>query len=649
MTDTAGHRSATSLLLLGALGVVYGDIGTSPLYAVSETFFGHFHIPTTPDNVFGAISLIFWALTIVISVKYVGLIMCADNNGEGGIFALWALITNNQRSPKTKQRIPSWIGAGIAVPILIGACLLYGDGMITPAISVLSAVEGLQVVTPAAQPYVVPVTLLILASLFSIQKRGSRSLGWLFGPVMLIWFVAIALLGVLQILKHPEVIKALNPVYAVNLLAHYKLSSVYILGAVVLCVTGGEALYADMGHFGHRAIGQSWLGIVFPCLLLNYFGQGAVLLSGQPIANNHVFYAVCPAMLMIPMVILATVATIIASQALISGAFSMTQQAIALGVFPRLKIIHTNPEVRGQIYVPFINFLLFIGCVTLVLGFRSSGNLAAAYGLAVTGTMVITTLSFFVVTHYVLQWKLRWILPVFLVLFAVDLSFFFSNLMKFSSGGYVPVIIGLAFFLVMDNWRWGRQWLSAAYQRRFGTHELTVEALIEKKRQHTDPISSVSLVVMASRPVLTIKDTVPPVMAAHYKSWKILPKHLIFFSVFQENTPFIPEAGRTTAQILSQGEEGTIASVQTHYGYMEQPNVRAVLAELKNSQQIKIPRDPKKWLVLIGMERFITPGKSLRERGRLLFFSRLNRLSKPITDYFGLETDSSLAIETINI
>ena len=643
------NRRLKPALLIGALGVVYGDIGTSPLYTISETFFGHYKMPMTAQNIMGAVSLVFWSLMLVVTVKYIGLIMRADNNGEGGIFALMGLISQHERTHGKASKIPAWLGSHIIVPIIMGACLLYGDGMITPAISVLSAVEGLKVVTPAAGNLVIPITVAILLGLFALQKRGTRSVGGMFGPVMLLWFVTIGALGLWRALEHPRIFLALNPEYAVRMLLAHKFYSFFILGAVVLCVTGSEALYADMGHFGRRIISRSWMFLVFPSLCLNYLGQGAVLFTQKNIPGNHVFYALCPPWMTVPMVLLATVATIIASQALISGAYSLTQQAIALGVFPRLKVVHTNPEIRGQIYVPFINFILLLGCIWLVIGFKTSGALAAAYGIAVTGTMAVTTLAFAVIAKYLWGWKNRYVWPIFIIFFGIDLTFFGSNLLKFKAGGYIPIVIGLLLFLVMDSWRWGRRWLSKAYQEKLANYDMTVEEIIHNKRQIMNPVASISLVVMSSRPVLSLHDKIPPVLAVHFHNWKRLPKHLIFFSVIQSGIPFADENKRYQVTVLEETKEGTVVSVQANYGYMEQPNVRSILAQLKVDKQIKIPQDPDKWLILIGVELFISQGRTPWERFRIGLFSRINRLSKPVTDYFGLETDSGVAMETINV
>jgi KUP system potassium uptake protein len=636
--------------MIGALGVVYGDIGTSPLYAVTETFFGHHPLDHTPENIFGAVSLFFWALMLVITFKYVMLIMRADNNGEGGIFALLGLIRQHERKNGRGSRLPERLGTGIVVGILVGAAFLYGDGMITPAISVLSAVEGLEVILPAADAFVIPITLAILASLFLIQRRGTQQVGFLFGPVMVVWFVVIAALGVYRLWDHPQIFGAVNPWHAFRFLAAHGTQSFWVLGAVVLCVTGGEALYADMGHFGRKTISRAWMMMVLPCLCLNYFGQGAMLLSGAPIPRHNVFYSLAPGWAVIPLIVLATVATIIASQALISGAYSMTQQAVALGVFPRVKVIHTNPDIPGQIYMPFINFLLFVGCAWLVLAFRSSGALAAAYGIAVTGTMSVTTLAFAVIARYLWGWRLRYVLPLTVLLFAVDGTFFVSNLLKFVQGGYVPIVIGLVIFLVMDTWRWGRTWMGHVYQKRFAQMSHTIEELIHNKSQFVgDTPNTVSLVVMASRPIVGLADQVPPVMSVHYHNWRRLPKHIIFFSIVQQGTPYVAEKDRLTLVPFEQGKDGTVVSVHVRYGYMEQPNVREVLLDLKQNKRVKIPNEPSKWLILIGAERFVTPGRYWLERWRIAFFARLNRLAKPVTDYFGLEADSGVTIETINV
>ena len=642
-------RTVRAALVVGALGVVYGDIGTSPLYAMTDVFFGRRGIAVNELHALGTASLIFWSLVLVVTIKYVVLILRADNDGEGGIFALLGLLLRRERSETRDggpgRAPPMWL----LTSVLIGAALLYGDGMITPAISVLSAVEGLTVIQPGAQALVVPVTVAILALLFSIQKRGTHRIGWMFGPVMAVWFAVIAVLGVWHILQEPSVLRALNPWYAIKLLRHQGFGSLHLLGSVVLCVTGVEAMYADMGHFGRPAITRAWMFLVFPCLVLNYFGQAAFVVSGRPIPDQNLFFALAPSWGTGLLVGLATVATVIASQALISGAFSLTQQAMALGLFPRLRVVHTNPDVPGQIYLPFINFVLFAGCVGLVLQFRSSTDLAAAYGLAVTGTMVVTTIAFGKVAWRVWGWRLRWLVPLMALILVVDLAFLSSNLLKIADGGYVPLLIGFLVFAVMDTWRWGRQWIGRAYQKRSGSYQLTVASLLAERATRLDPTNSMSLVVMASRPIESPHDQVPPVLAVHFRNWNRVPKHLVFFSVVPVGSPTVPEETRFHVTPFCQDATGTVVSVRACYGYMERPNIRNALVHLKRENRLRIPQEPRKWLILIGAERFVTPGRNVFERLRISLFSRMNRLAKPVTDHFGLESDAGLTIETINV
>jgi KUP system potassium uptake protein len=642
-----GTKTAGIGLLIGALGVVYGDIGTSPLYSVSEVFFGKSGIAATEAHALGTASLVFWALVLVVTVKYVVLIMRADNDGEGGIFAMLGLLLNRHRAGGNGGASvpPGWLVAAV----LVGAALLYGDGMITPAISVLSAVEGLKVVSPAFEPWIVPVTVAILAGLFALQKRGTHRIGWLFGPVMTVWFAVIGILGAWHVAREPSVLAALSPWYALVLLRDQGFHSLHILGSVVLCVTGVEAMYADMGHFGRRAITRAWLFLVFPCLILNYLGQAAFLVGGQPVPNDHLFYALAPSWGTGALVAIATVATVIASQALISGAFSLTQQATSLGLFPRLKVVHTNPDVPGQIYLPFINFVLFLGCVGLVLQFRSSTNLAAAYGLAVTGTMLVTSIVFGKVALRVWHWRLRWLVPVLALIVVVDVSLFSSNLLKLADGGYVPLLIGFLFLAVMDTWRWGRKWIGLAYQRRSNAYHLKVGDLIADREKSVDPSRSMSLVVMTSRPISKPEDLVPPVLAIHYRNWSRVPRHLVFFSVVNVGSPTVPETDRFKVIELLRDGTGTIVAVHASYGYMEQPDIRRALTRLKRDHRLRIPQEPRKWLILIGAERFVTPGRNFLEKRRISLFSRMNRLAKPVTDYFGLQSDAGLTIETINV
>lgn len=644
------HQNMTLGLWIGTLGVVYGDIGTSPLYAMSEAFFGHYPLSATQENIFGVVSLVFWSLVLVVTVKYVGLILRANNNGEGGIFALLGLLLKHERTHEEPVKTTAFFRSRnvLLAVILIGASLLYGDGIITPAISVMSAVEGLSIALPAAKSFQLPVTVSVLIGLFMIQKRGTHRIGWLFGPIMAIWFILIATLGTVQIAQYPQILAGLNPWYAFVLARQHGWQVMFVLGSVVLCVTGVEAMYADLGHFGRTAITRSWSFIVLPCLLLNYFGQGAFMLSGKPVLENHLFYALAPGFLMLPTVIMATMATVIASQALISGAFSLTQQAIALGLFPRIRIVHTNPNIPGQIYLPFINSALLVGCIWLVLAFENSTNLAAAYGLAVTGTMTATTIVFSVVGVSIFKWRKRWFLPLLAVILLIDLAFLGSNLLKFSSGGYVPILIGFAVFIIMDTWRWGRQMIGRAYQERLKSYHLSVQDIVDQPHE-TGSMSSVSVVVMASRPIVHLNDFVPPVLVVHYANWRQLPKHIVFLSILQTGQPYEPDDERYQAVTFVRSDKRTVISVQAKYGYMEQPNIRQALIELKQKNMVKLPLEPKRWLVLVGAERFITPGNTWIEKFRIGLFSRMNRLAKPAIDYFGLATDSAVVAETINV
>ena len=446
------HNQNTFILALSALGVVYGDIGTSPLYAIKECFNGHHALLLNQLNVFGILSLAFCSLTIVVTFKYLTFIMRADNHGEGGIFALLALIPESAKeiSPKTRKFV---ILAG-----LLGASLLYGDGVITPTISVLSAVEGLEVATEAAKPITVPLTCVILFGLFYFQKFGTEKIGKIFGPIMIFWFTSLAVLGLIQIIKYPTVLHSINPIYAYEFFVENQFHAFLVLGSVVLCITGGEALYADMGHFGRRPIQISWFGFVFPALLLNYFGQGALLLS-NPKAVTNPFYSLVPSYLIIPMVVLSTMATVIASQALISGVFSLTKQAVQLGYLPRLNIIHTSEDSEGQIYIPFINKLMMIACLLIVIYFRESSKLASAYGLAVTADMVITSTVFFFVLIKTWNWPVYKALPLVCSFLVFDLMYFSSNLLKFFDGGWFPFTIAMILLNIILIWKDGRDLL----------------------------------------------------------------------------------------------------------------------------------------------------------------------------------------------
>ncbi len=545
-------------LSLGALGVVYGDIGTSPLYALQEAFTGHHSIPPTPDNILGVLSLVFWSLAFVISFKYIGFVMRADNRGEGGILALLALVR-----PRGGRGKGHWVLISIG---LFGAALLYGDGVITPAISVLGAVEGLRVKAPALQHLVIPIAAMILGALFWFQRHGTARIGRFFGPVMIVWFVSIACLGVRGIAMHPGVLAALNPWAAIDLFIRDRLAGFLILGAVVLVVTGGEALYADMGHFGKRPIRVAWFGLALPALLLNYFGQAGMLLETPALAVNP-FYELVPGWFQYPMIVIATFAAIVASQALISGAFSLTRQAVQLGYSPRVTIVHTSHTEVGQIYIPEVNSALGVACILLVLGFRNTSNLAAAYGIAVTGTMIITTLLF----HRVARDRWHWsrlnaglLTGLFLV---VDVAFFSANIVKIEEGGWFPLAVAAAVYTLMTTWKRGRDKLGDIVQQNSLPLSLFLQDIERRKPARVPGIA----VFMTSA-----TGVAPPVLLHHLKHNKVLHERVILMSVITEEVPTVYERDRIESRDLGAG----FFQVIVRTGFMETPNVPAVLRRL---------------------------------------------------------------------
>jgi len=460
--------------------------------------------------------------------------------------------------------------------------------------------------------------------------------------------LVLAVLGLPQIFLHPEVLGALSPLPALNFIFMYGWKTMFFLGAVVLCVTGAEALYADMGHFGRRSITAVWLTLVYPALVINYFGQGARLLSAGEIPNEHLFYSLAPSWALIPLVILSTMATIIASQALISGAFSLTSQATALGVLPRLKTIHTNAKVEGQIYMPFVNLTLLVGCIFLVINFKTSGALAAAYGVAVTGAMVVTTAAFYLLARHQWHWPIYIVGPIGLVLLIIDITFFAANLLKITKGGYIPLVIAVCLFFIMHAWQWGRKRVTHAYAELPG---LTVNELIEAKQNNKEHLLHRSVVVMASRPIFDKSDRIPVALDSFCHKWgSAIPKHVILFNVSFVNKPRVSRTDRYKITILHEDPEiGTVSFVQVFYGYMQTPFIRDVLEELKEKKKIHIPADPSKWLVLVGAERFTSRPRRLLDRIRLAVFRSIMMVSKPVTSYLGLGSDPQVAIETVNI
>jgi KUP system potassium uptake protein len=607
-------RGALLPLALAALGVVYGDIGTSPLYALRECFVGSNALAVTAPNVLGILSLVFWSLTMVVSIKYLMFLMRADNEGEGGILALLALVGPKGSNGAARR-------TGLVLVGLFGAALLYGDGVITPAISVLSAVEGLRVATAAFEPFILPISVVLLVMLFFVQRRGTAGIGAVFGPAMLVWFATIGYLGLVAILtqhpQHESVLSAVNPLHAVRFFAAHGIKAVLALGAVVLCVTGSEALYADMGHFGPRPIRLAWYAVAFPALLLNYFGQGALLLAEGGSVTNP-FYQLAPAWALYPLVALSTVATIIASQALISGAFSLTQQAMQLGYAPRFAIIHTSETAAGQIYMPEINWALMVTCVFLVLGFKSSSNLAGAYGIAVTGTMTVTTMLFYVLTRERWHWsalKAGGLIAVFLLF---DLSFFGANLPKVIEGGWFPLAVGLSAFTVLTTWKHGRWELA----RALAEGGLPLDAFLSDLAAYDLHRVKGTAVFMTSAP-----QGVPPVLLHHVKHNRTLHERVVLLSIAFEKRPEVDDESRIDITDLGQG----FYRVVVRFGFIETPRISHVIALC---QSRGLPLDLMSTTFVLGRETLLLSGRSRMAPWRKRLYAILARNAPSATAYF---------------
>jgi KUP system potassium uptake protein len=553
------RKSSLAGLTLGAIGVVYGDIGTSVLYALKEVF-GSGHVEFTPDNVMGILSIFFWTLTFIISIKYVTLVLRADNNGEGGLVAMLALASSSVRDKPRLRNVLLVVG-------IFGTCLFYGDGVITPAISVLSAVEGLEVVSPNFKKAVIPLTLIILLALFSVQKRGTGGIGKFFGPITLVWFASIAVLGIYHIASNPSILWAISPYYAVKFIVEQPGTTFLILGAVVLCVTGGEALYADMGHFGKKPIRLAWFAVVMPCLTLNYFGQGALLLT-EPEAVKNPFYNMAPDWALIPLVVLATAATVIASQALITGAFSVTKQVIQLGFLPRLQIHHTSEHDTGQIYMPFVNWGLFVVIVLAVVMFKTSSNLAAAYGIAVCTDMLITTILTFFVIRYAWKMPLWLCISATSIFFAVDLAFWSSNLLKLADGGWFPLFIGGMILILMLTWRDGRHLLH---------HKTRDEAMDLRSFLGALFIAPPTRVEGTAVFLTTEDDIVPNALLHNLKHNKVLHVQNLFVTVRSHEVPWIAKDDRVELTDLGHN----CWQVKIHYGFKDDPDVPFALSLLR--------------------------------------------------------------------
>jgi KUP system potassium uptake protein len=614
-------RSEFLGLALGALGVVYGDIGTSPLYTIKECFHGIHAVEPNAANILGVMSLVAWSLTIVISIKYITFMMRADNRGEGGIFALLALVLSADKLKSQQVR-----SAGVFAA-LIGAALLYGDGFITPSISVLSAIEGLEVATDAARSFVVPLTCVVLFLLFLVQRRGTAGIGRVFGPIMMVWFAALSSLGLLHILRNPQILYALNPVYAFGFFAEHHIYGMVVLGSVVLCITGGEALYADMGHFGRKPIRLSWFALVFPALILNYFGQGALLLDHPDLAVNP-FYGMVPRSLLYPMVGLSTIATVIASQAMISGAFSLTRQAAQLGYCPRVTIIHTSEKTEGQIYIPEVNWIMMVVCIGLVLVFKASSGLAGAYGVAVTANMGITSVVYFLVATRTWGWSLRKSVPLVGLFLVFDSLYFGSNLLKFFDGGWFPLAVAALIVLVMTTWKDGR----AELYRRLLASLLPVEAFLNDLATHNIYRVSGTAVFMASSPQFT-----PPSLLHHFKHNRVLHERVLLLTIQVKDYPSVPDEERVRFEELGQG----FHRVLVHYGFMETPNVPHIMRKAFKAGII-----PNLYPIsyYLGRETLITTGNSKVMRWRKGLFAFLSRNSRSASDYFGIPPGSVIEL-----
>ncbi|MFH1659163.1 MAG: potassium transporter Kup [Pseudomonadota bacterium] len=613
------NKQALPAITVAAIGVVFGDIGTSPLYALKEIFNGHHPIPVTPENILGVLSLVFWAIIVLVTIKYVAIIMRADNRGEGGSLALLALVTERAKNPRL-----AWI---VTLLGIFAAALFYGDSMITPAISVLSAVEGLEIITPDLKPYVIPITLGILTGLFFIQKHGTGAVGKLFGPVMVAWFAILAVLGVLQIAHNPAVLLALNPLFAIVFIAEHPGLAFLALGSVVLAVTGGEALYTDMGHFGRFPIRLAWFGFVMPALVLNYFGQGALLLV-DPEAIASPFFHLAPDWALIPMVGLATAATVIASQAVISGAFSVARQSIQMGLLPRMQIIHTSGMEEGQIYVPFTNWSLYLAVVALVIGFKNSSNLAAAYGIAVTGTMLIDTIL--VAFVMVLMWKWNRLLVALIAgsLLVVDIAFFAANAIKIPQGGWFPLAMGIVSFTVLTTWRRGRRMVSDEMAKQSIPMDDFLESIDDVHRIYGTAIFMTSA-----------KDGVPPALLHNLKHNQVLHERVVLVTVQTMPTPHVNDMDRIYLHDMKKGFKRLII----RYGFMESPDVPGALEQCKRFGESFDMMDTTFYLsretIVPSMSRGMLP-----IRARL--FAIMSKNATSASDFFHIPTNRVVELGT---
>ena len=601
--------------VVGVLGIVYGDIGTSPLYALKSSLTHFTDVGVTRTEVLGILSLIFWSLILTVTVKYVALVMRADNNGEGGILALMAVAQRGVVGARLR--------AGLGLVGIAGASLFFGDGVITPAISVLSAVEGLQIVSPEFTRFVLPISVVVIAGLFAVQVRGTGSIGRWFGPVMVVWFVVIAALGLMQIVQHPSILEAVSPHHAVRLCVSHGWLAFVALGSVVLSVTGAEALYADMGHFGARPIRVAWNAFVLPCLVLNYFGQGALVLA-QPSALENPFYLLVPEALRLPMVILATAATVIASQALISGAYSMARQCMQMALLPRMTVLHTSNTEEGQIFLPQINAILAVGVLILVLSFRSSDALASAYGIAVTGTFLCTSVLAMVVFRRRYRWSRFAVVAVFGGLFVVDTVFFAANALKIPEGGWVPLLLGLGIMAMMTSWNRGRELMLARWKQ----DSLPLLSFLRRLPQSRTVRVPGLAVFLTGNP-----DYVPAALLHNLKHNKVLHEHVLFVTVANLDVPEVAAGGRAEVTELAPG----VHRVALRYGFMESPNIPRDLEELGTAGRLHY--DPMQASFFLGREVLVRAMDPKLPRWRLFLFLVMARNAVPVTEFFRIPSD----------
>ena len=609
-----GHApDKIAILALTALGIVFGDIGTSPLYALRECFSGSTGLALTDSNIFGVVSVIFWTLVLIVCVKYVLIVMRADNRGEGGILALMALVIG-MKTGFHKKLYGFFVLLGI-----LGVALLFSDGMITPAITVLTAIEGLTEATPAFKPFIIPLSLIILTGLFLFQSKGTTKVGALFGPVIVVWFMTIGFLGVLEILKQPRILAALNPLCAITFLVHDAAHSFAVLGSVFLAVTGAEVLYADLGHFGRKPIRLALFALVFPCLILNYFGQGAFLLTA-PKSIQNLFYLIVPEKLLYPMIVLSTIAAIIASQAVISGAFSLARQSVQLGFWPRLQIRHTSSSTIGQVYVPFVNWCLMAGVIVLVLMFQTSGNLGAAYGIAVSATMVITTTLILFIARG--KWKIP--LPLLILMGVVFLSidgvFFASNLLKIKSGGWIVLFIAGFIYLFMKTWLDGRKIL----REKVIAQSIDLGAFVQSIQQDPPQRVSRTAVFLAGNPL-----GVPGALLHNLKHNEVLHQHTVILSVTTGEAPFVDADHRFAAEYLGAG----IYRIMANYGFSETPDIPAFLESI---QFTDLRFEPMKTTFFLGREVLVIGGKGGMRQWRKKIFLFMSHNSLNATSFFRL-------------